>query len=47
MYFFEVAEMNLSIVQNKNLHGREKEIFTIFFVVKLIEHNNRYCKVMK
>ena len=47
MYFFEVAEMNLSIVQNKNLHGREKEIFTIFFVVKFIEHNERYCKVMK
>lgn len=46
MYFFVFAEMNLVFFRIK-ICMEEKKIFTIFFVVKFIEHNERYCKVMK
>ena len=38
--------MRLDILENKNLQGEEKAIFTIFFAMKFLEHNITYCKLI-
>ena len=44
---FVFAEMKLRILKDKNLQAKQKVIFTIFSVIKFIEQNIAYYKLIK